>query len=249
MTNGGLDTIRSNVSSSRTGSNSEPSRRSAAGAPDRARVSAVMCRARGLRSVAVTRVACRAACSAWIPEPVPRSRAAETGVRTVIPASVVDAPPTPRTTPSALLPIPCGPADGAAQVGHDEPVLAVRAAEGPDVDGGGDVVLARARQPAGLHARVHGQHVLHARVGNRLLEQEETDKDLQWRVPAGRAQRHGLAAREGRVRGGAEQVEETVGGEGGREQGLAQPGGDVRVAAWRAGGTGWRYSRPHCVPP
>ena len=45
----------------------------------------------------------------WIPEPVPRSRAAVTGVRTVMPARVVDAPPTPRTTPSFRLPMPPAP--------------------------------------------------------------------------------------------------------------------------------------------
>lgn len=73
-------------------------------------------RARGLRSVAVTRVASTEACSAWIPEPVPRSRASPTGPRTVSPASVVEAPPTPRTTPSAVLPIPLGAAHRAAEV-------------------------------------------------------------------------------------------------------------------------------------
>lgn len=108
MTKGGLETIRSYVSSA-TGSKSEPSRRSAAGAPESARVSLVKPRARGLRSVAVTPVACCAACSAWIPDPVPRSSARPTGVRTVIPASVVDAPPTPSTTPSSWLPIPPAP--------------------------------------------------------------------------------------------------------------------------------------------
>lgn len=108
MTNGGLETIRSYVSVP-TGSKREPSRRSAGVAPDRARVNRVKTRARGLRSVAVTRVACCEAYSAWMPEPAPTSSAEATGVRTVIPASVLDAPPTPRTTPSSCEPMPPAP--------------------------------------------------------------------------------------------------------------------------------------------
>ncbi len=113
-----------------------------------------MCSARGLRSVAVTRVACCAACSAWMPEPVPRSRAAATGVRTVMPARVVEAPPTPRTTPSSRAADAAGAADRAAQVGHDEPVLAAGPAVRPHVHGGGDLVAppARVSQPLSRQA-------------------------------------------------------------------------------------------------
>ncbi|MDQ0715163.1 hypothetical protein QFZ55_004615 [Streptomyces luteogriseus] len=61
-----------------------------------------------------------------------------------------------------------------------------------------------------------------------LLEQEQPDEHLQRRVPAGRPERgHGLAPGQCRVRGGAEQFEQSVGGEGGREQGVPEPGGDI----------------------
>jgi len=132
-----------------------------------------------------------------MPDPVPTSRAAETGVRTVMPARVLAAGP----------------------------------AVGPYVDGRGDVVVGRAAdpdQPPAVQARVHGQHVRHARVRDGLLQQEEPYERLQRRVSAGRPERgHGLAAGERRVRGRTEQFEEPVGGEGGPEQGLPEPGGDI----------------------
>ena len=50
-----------------------------------------------LRGLAVTVAACLDRCRACTPHPVPMSRAAPTGRRTVSCASVVDAPPTPST--------------------------------------------------------------------------------------------------------------------------------------------------------
>src|SRR5690606_39142310 len=59
-------------------------------------------------------------------------------------------------------------------------------------------------------------------------EQEQPDERLQRRVPAGRPERgHGLAAGQRGVRGGAEQVEQAVRGEGGAEKGVPQPRGGV----------------------
>ena len=97
ITNGGFDTTRSKSSPS-TGSSKEPSRRShAAGGALRRRLKSAKERARREMSVATTSRAWTEACSAWIPEPVPRSRTRPTGVRIVTDAKVVVAPPMPST--------------------------------------------------------------------------------------------------------------------------------------------------------
>ena len=51
--------------------------------PFRPALSRVSQSARGLTSVATTRRECAARCRAWTPHPVPRSRARETGSRSV----------------------------------------------------------------------------------------------------------------------------------------------------------------------
>ncbi len=85
--NGGLDTMRSNVSPA-TGSNRSPSRHSTPSSPFSWALNAARATARALRSVATTRSLCWAARKAWNPEPVPRSRAERFGRRTVRPARV-----------------------------------------------------------------------------------------------------------------------------------------------------------------
>ncbi|BDZ55797.1 hypothetical protein GCM10025870_28700 [Agromyces marinus] len=54
-------------------------------------------RARSEMSLAITRSLKRAACIAWMPHPVPRSKLVPTGRCSMSPLSVVDAPPTPST--------------------------------------------------------------------------------------------------------------------------------------------------------
>src|SRR5829696_7188543 len=95
MTYGGFVTIRSN-SSSVTGSNRSPSRRSTSMELILA-VSRASWTARGLRSEATTVRACWARCRLCTPQPVPRSRARFTGRRMVNWASVVEAVDTPST--------------------------------------------------------------------------------------------------------------------------------------------------------
>ncbi len=95
MTNGGLDTTRSNRRPA-TGAKKSPVSSSHSWL-FRAAVSAASRSARGFTSVPVTLPACRARCSACTPQPTPRSSAAPTGRRTVACASVTDAPPTPST--------------------------------------------------------------------------------------------------------------------------------------------------------
>ena len=90
ITNGGLVVIRSNVSS-RTGSKNQPGRTSMFGASLRAALNSAAHTARALMSVATTASAWVARCSAWTPHPVPRSRARETGSRSVSWASEVAA--------------------------------------------------------------------------------------------------------------------------------------------------------------
>ena len=81
-TKGGFETTRSNRSPS-TGSKKLPRRTSTFARPLSAALKAVYATARSLTSVATTCFACRAASTAWIPEPVPTSSARCTGLRTV----------------------------------------------------------------------------------------------------------------------------------------------------------------------
>ena len=78
MTNGGFETIWSNRSP-RTGSNRLPCRNSMLWMPLSSALSRARSRARSEMSVATTVRACRAACIAWMPHPVPRSRTLPTG--------------------------------------------------------------------------------------------------------------------------------------------------------------------------
>ncbi|CAM5226428.1 hypothetical protein SCYAM73S_01951 [Streptomyces cyaneofuscatus] len=84
-----------------------------------------------------------------------------------MPARVVEAPPTPRTTPSCAAADAAGAADRAAQVGDDEPVLAAGPAVRPTSTVAAHLVVARAvSQPLSRHG-VDGQHVRHARARQR----------------------------------------------------------------------------------
>ena len=96
ITNGGLVAIRSNRSSA-TGSKREPARTSTLPTPLRAALSRVIRSARSLTSVATTTSLWSARCSAWTPQPVPRSSDRPTGSRIVSCASDVDAGLMPRT--------------------------------------------------------------------------------------------------------------------------------------------------------
>lgn len=121
-----------------------------------------------------------------------------------------------------------GTTDGAPEVGHDEPVLAVGPAVRPYVDGRGDLVVTGARQPPALQALLGRQNGRHARVLRGLLQQEQPYERLQRAVPAGRPQGgDGLAPRERRVGRRPEQLEQAVGGEFGPQQGLTQSGDDI----------------------
>src|SRR5690625_1359901 len=95
MTKGGLDTMRSKLSSA-TGSNMEPCRKSIV-ASARVALNRANASARAETSVATTRVLWRVACSACTPQPVPRSSTCPRGRRSVMPASVVEAAPIPST--------------------------------------------------------------------------------------------------------------------------------------------------------
>ena len=189
----------------------------------------------------MTRVACCAACSAWMPEPVPRSSAVATGVRTVMPGQgrgraadaedqlravrVPDAagcrrrrrPRSPGRRRSTS-PAPSGPPYGRTSTlaAHLVAVL-----HQPAV---GQAVRRPAARPAPRAQR------------HRALQQEQPHQRLQRAVAAGRPQRgHGLAAGQRGVGGRAEQFQQPVGGEGGGQQRLAQPGGAVvRSGSWAA---------------
>ena len=82
-----------------TGSNRLPRRRSRS-IPLSSALSAASWSARSEMSVPTTREAWRAACSAWMPHPVPRSSTERAAVGIMSPLSVVDAPPTPSTCSS-----------------------------------------------------------------------------------------------------------------------------------------------------
>ncbi len=96
ITNGGLVATRSN-SSPATGSKKEPARTSRLSTPLRAALNRVSRSARSLTSVATTVPECVARCSAWTPQPVPRSSERPTGARVVSWASEVAAELIPRT--------------------------------------------------------------------------------------------------------------------------------------------------------
>ncbi len=98
-TNGGLVTTRSKRSPA-TGSNRLPARTSTVTRLSAA-FSRVIARARSLTSVATTSPTCSARCSAWTPQPVPRSRARPTGSRTVSWASDEEAELMPSTWSAA----------------------------------------------------------------------------------------------------------------------------------------------------
>ena len=184
-----------------------------------------------------------------MPEPVPRSRARPTGSRTVSPASVVDAPPTPSTSRpgprrSASAADAARAADRAAQVGDDPPVLAVVARVRAYVHGGAPHLAAvRASQPAvGQAAVERGQGGAAARAyGTGRCSRKSRTSVSSGRAAAGGAQGgDGLAAGQRRVGGRAEQVEAAVGGEGGGQQASRSAG---RRGRWRGRGGG-AYSRP-----
>ncbi len=92
---GGLETTRSKRSPA-TGWNRDPARRSQCWPLSRA-VAAASASARGFVSVAVTDPECEKQCSAWIPQPVPRSSVRPTGARITAFASEIDAAPMPST--------------------------------------------------------------------------------------------------------------------------------------------------------
>lgn len=137
-----------------------------------------------------------------------------------------------------------GAADRAAEVGDDEPVLALRAAVRTHVNRGAHLV-ARPGEPAVLQGLVARQCRSGALVRDGLLEQEQPYERVERGAAAGGPQGgHGLAAGQRGVGGRAEQVEQAVGGEVGREQGVAEPGG--AVGHGQAGGrTGGNTGRTH----
>ena len=150
-------------------------------------------------SVPTTRRECRDACSAWIPQPVPRSSTCSRASRTVTCASVVDAPPTPSTwsVRSAL------PGGQLAQVGRDPPVDLPAPVDGgvrAQVDAGADVVAVDLDQaePRGARPRSSvGSARSSVRARRRRPEQERADQRRDDVVGSrcGRAQRrHGLLA-------------------------------------------------------
>ena len=195
-----------------------------------------------------------AACSAWMPEPVPRSSArrdgrpdgdaGEGGGRAAdaehhgrrVHARAADA---------------AGAADGAAQVGDDAPVLAVGPAVRPDVHGRARTSSAVADEPAvGQARRPAGQHVRARRAcGTGCCSRNSRTRRLQRASAAGGAQRgHGLAARQRRVGGGAEQVEQPSAVKEAAEQRVARAGRHGRAAgSGTCAGRGWRYSRTPIV--
>lgn len=122
---------------------------------------------------------------------------------------------------------PARTADRAAEVGDDEPVLAVRTAVRTYVDGGADQAVLDAH-PAVLDALLQRQGGARLLLGDGALEEEQPHQRVERRPAPGGAQGgHGLAAGERGVGGCAEPVEESVGGEGGGEQRLAEAGGVV----------------------
>ncbi len=140
MTNGGLLTTRSNRSPA-TGSSIEPSRVSTTpseGLRLSAALNRVKARARSSTSVATTTRVCRAACSAWIPHPVPRSSTRSTGRRIVSWARVRDAPPIPSTCPAGRTAPPRATSDGSEAIHQSNAPRSSSALYGEKLDHGGD---------------------------------------------------------------------------------------------------------------
>lgn len=120
-----------------------------------------------------------------------------------------------------------GTADRAAQIGDDEPVLALRSAVRPHIDGGPHLVVL-ADHPAVLDALGQRECGAGPLVRDGTLEQEKPHQRVERRAATGGTQRRNrLTAGERGVGGRTEQVEESVGGEGGGKQGFAEPGRTV----------------------
>ena len=119
-----------------TGSSRSPCRRSSR-TSDSAAVSPASCSARGESRWPTTWSLCRLACRACTPQPVPTSRARPTADARVSWASMVEAPPTPRTW--SVRQRAAGAVEAGAEVGDDPPgscavvASAVRAVRRPDV--------------------------------------------------------------------------------------------------------------------
>ncbi len=246
MTNGGLVAIRSNRSP-RTGSNREPSRTSTgAGTSLSAALKRARRSARGLTSVATTSALCRARCSAWTPQPVPRSSDRCTGSRSVSWARDVEAELMPSTwsAPTRLL-LPSSPGREVA----DDPQVLVVGGVRAYVEPRGDLADGLLEEALGREAVDQaGQRALRGRELHRRLEQEQPDQRLERpaarRTPqAGR----GLVAGEGVVGDRPEDLGHAVVGEAGHHQRGAQPlreFGERRGHALTVGPSGARWSRP-----
>ncbi len=125
------------------------------------------------------------------------------------------------------------PADRAAEVGDDEPVLTVRPAVRPYVDGGAGPAVLDAH-PAVLDALLQRQRGAGLLLGDGALKEEQPDQRVERRRAPGGAQGGDcLAAGERGVGSRAEPVEEAVGGEVRGEQRLAE--GDGVVGCGKAG--------------
>lgn len=118
-------------------------------------------------------------------------------------------------------------ADGAAQVGDDEPILVLGPAVRPHIDGG-PYLVALLNHPAVLDALGQRERGPGQLVRNGVLKQEEPHQRVERGVtPGGAERRNRLTAGERGIGGRAEQVEEPIGGEGGGKQGFAEPGRTV----------------------
>ena len=237
ITNGGLVAIRSKASPA-TGAKNEPSRTSMLVAPLRSALIRAIQRARALTSVATTSRLCPARCSAWTPQPVPRSSDRPTGSRMVSRASDDDAELMPRTwSAPTRLGAPSRP--GVRSLTTQRSVSSSeygrqsrRAATSPTL---------RSSRPSAQSASTRlGERRLGGGQRHRVLEQEEPGQRLDRRPPAGTAQAgHRLVAREGGVRLGAERGRHPVVRVVRGLERVAQPAGHVAVHTPTPTGRRW----------